>query len=216
MSLEKVEDIKNTIEVFNSDIELAITMFCEENHIDDISSISQSIYSAMLMYIYNKCFKDTYKLQYREGVTIKYDIDLIYNLCLKYIYMCKVYDKEITLRGFSYMTGINLDTFYEWNEGGLVNASPRHAEIFKMLNAEREASLSDKLLTGKNPVGILGILNHFYGWNGVGNMTEDRSKQAATLADVRESAGLLSDNSQGMSAGTTEKLPDKLSNNLTQ
>ena len=33
-------------------------------------------------------------------------------------------------------------------------------------------------------MGVLGILNHFYGWSGVGNMTEDRQKQAATLTDA--------------------------------
>lgn len=216
MSIEKITDTENSIDIFDSEIELAIDMFCKDNNINDISSISQSVYSAMLMYIYKTCFKGTNKLLTQKDNIVLYDIDIIYELCLKYVYMCKIYDKEITLNGFCYLTGINADTFYEWKEGGLMWASPKHTEIFKILNHERENSLSDKLLTGKNPVGILGILNHFYGWNGVGNMTEDRSKQAATLADVRKSAGLLSDNSQGMSAGTTEKLPDKLSDNLIQ
>ena len=104
------------------------------------------------------------------------------------------------------MTGISIETFYEWRDGGALWASPKHSEVFKMLNAEREISLSDKLISGKiNPVGVLGVLNHFYGWNGVGNMTEDRSKQVATLEDVRKNAALLSDNSSTAGGLLVEK-----------
>ena len=57
--------------------------------------------------------------------------------------------------------------------------------------------MADRLASGvKNPVGVLGCLNHWHNWAGVGNM-EERKPQQITLADVRKSAGELSDNLSG-------------------
>lgn len=204
MTIEHVENTENTIEVFENEIDLYIKCFCEENNITDICSISQSVFNGMLIYIYRKCFKDTNKLKngniYNIGVNTvcncnSYNISLINKLCDYYIYLCRLYDKEISLTGFSYLTGIDKDTFYDWRDGDRKRLSFEHMEIYKKLNQGREESLSDKLATGnKNPVGILAILNHHYNWAGVGNMQE-RKPTATSLADVRKQAALLSDNS---------------------
>lgn len=209
MVLEHVENTENTIEIFENEIELYIKCFCEENNISDICSISQSVYNAMLIYIYRNCFRNTDKLKNRNiynNVGIgnnsitncnSYNISIINKLCDYYIYLCRLYDKEISLTGFSYLTGIDKDTFYDWRDGDRKRLSFEHAEIYKKLNQGREESLSDKLATGnKNPVGILAILNHHYNWAGVGNMQQQKPQQI-TLADVRKSAGELSDNLGG-------------------
>ena len=95
--------------------------------------------------------------------------------------------------------------------------SRRSSEIFKKLNSERERTLSDRLASGKvNPVGVLGCLNHWHGWSGVGNMQEDKTKQSITLSDVRKNAALLSDNLTADSAQTADNTPLELSDNLTQ
>ena len=108
-----------------------------------------------------------------------------------------MYDKECTVMGFSYLSGINTETLYAWHSGnGKYKASAQRSDVVKKLTIERENSLSDKLHGGKcNPVGVLAILNHFYGWSGVGNMQEDKQKQTASLTDAGSALFELSDNS---------------------
>ena len=222
MTIEKVEHTENSIEIFENEIELYIKLFCEENNITDICSISQSVFNGMLIYIYRNCFRNTDKLKnsniYQIGVNTvcncnSYNISLINKLCDYYIYLCRIYDKEISLTGFSYLTGIDKDTFYDWRDGDRKRLSFEHREIYKKLNQGREESLSDKLATGnKNPVGILAILNHHYNWAGVGNMTEHKPQQIS-LQDVRKQAALLSDNSGSATPMIAEKVDNKLSDN---
>lgn len=206
MTIEHVENTENTIDVYENDIDLYIKLFCEENNIDDINSISQSVFNAMLRYIYKHCFKGTDKLKskrlYNTSDRIKsnynaYDIDICDGICDHYIYLCQLYDKEISLVGFSNLTGIDNETVLVWGSGDRKTLSPKSIGIYQKLVSGRENSLSDKLSSGKgNPVGVLAILNHFYNWAGVGNM-EERKPTATTLADVRKQAALLSDNSNG-------------------
>ena len=75
-----------------------------------------------------------------------------------------MYSKEISIIGFSNLTGIDPDTFYNWgNKECMVNE--KAFEIYKKLKRTHEESLGNMLASGKNPVGILGILNHRFGWN---------------------------------------------------
>lgn len=204
--MEHIEDIKETIEVYENDIDLYIKLFCEENNIEDINSISQSVYNAMLRYVYKHCFKGTDKLKskrlYSTSDRIKsnynaYDIDICDSICDHYIYLCQLYDKEISLVGFSNLTGIDNETILVWGSGDRKTLSPKSIGIYQKLVSGRENSLSDKLSSGKgNPVGVLAILNHFYNWAGVGNM-EERKPQQISLSDVRSQAAKLSDNSGG-------------------
>lgn len=94
-----------------------------------------------------------------------------------------MYDKEISITGFSYLTGINQDTIHDW--GNNINKlSSSSCEIYKKLHKGREESLSNKLVTGKqNPVGILGVLNRHYQWNmpGVKEQMERASLPASEL-----------------------------------
>lgn len=203
--MEVVKDITETIEVYENDIDLYIKLFCEENHIDDINAISQSVYNAMLRYVYKHCFKGTDKLKSKKLFSTSdriksnynaYDIDICYSLCDHYIYLCQLYDKEISIVGYSTLTGIEQNTIYSWGkEDQRKTLSSKSCDIYKKLVSMRENSLSDKLSSGKgNPVGILAILNHCYNWAGVGNMVEQKPERI-TLADVRKNARLLSDNS---------------------
>ena len=207
MNIEYVEDdhINDNITAIKEQIDNCIMSFCNEHNIDNINDISQSVYNAMLMYINNAIFKYSNRLKRKPDINNKllngglannnaYDTDLCFKVCEYYVYLCRLYDKECSIVGFEYLTGIDYSTVYKWLDD---KASSTGFKIGKRLQSERERSLSDKLLTGKNPVGVLGILNHFYGWSGVGNMREDTTKQALSLADVRKQAALLSDNSNG-------------------
>jgi len=225
MTIEKYTD--NDIDVFENDIQVYISQFCNEYNISDINSMSQSVYKAMLKYVNKYVFKGTNKLKSKNKYVIvdnnnlrsnynSYDIELVNDLCDYYIYLCQLYDKEITIAGFCALSGIEFETIHAWRDERGKNASARSSEIHKKLTAERERSLSDKLLSGKvNPVGVLGILNHYYNWAGVGKM-EERKTDAATLADVQKRAALLSDNSRKDQDENGEKPVIELSDNLTQ
>lgn len=59
------------------------------------------------------------------------------------------------------------------------------SDIYKILSYERENSLSNKLVSGKvNPVGILGVLNHNFGWNLPGVSHEISDRKALSASDL--------------------------------
>lgn len=169
-------------EVYNNAIEEAISQYCINHSLDkkDLYTMDQSRWNSVLMYIYQYAFKpvDTDKRQYNEHSNINYsDIDLLKSVCNIYINLCYEYSKEISILGFSKLTGINPDTIYTWGkEDGLSRGT---SDIYKNLNREREESLSVRLVSGRgNPVGILGILNRHYGWN-MGQPRGQDSRQKA-------------------------------------
>lgn len=169
-------------EVYNNAIEEAISQYCIDHNLDqkDLYAMDQSRWNSVLMYIYQYAFKpvNTDKRQYNENSNINYsDIDLLKSVCNIYINLCYEYSKEISILGFSKLTGINPDTIYTWGKDeGLSRGT---SDIYKNLNREREESLSVRLVSGKgNPVGILGILNRHYGWN-MGQPRGQDSRQKA-------------------------------------
>ena len=169
-------------EVYNNAIEEAISQYCINHNLEqkDLYAMDQSRWNSVLMYIYQYAFKpvDTDKRQYNEHSNINYsDIDLLKSVCNIYINLCYEYSKEISILGFSKLTGINPDTIYTWGKDeGLSRGT---SEIYKNLNREREESLSVRLVSGRgNPVGILGILNRHYGWN-MGQPRGQDSRQKA-------------------------------------
>lgn len=169
-------------EVYNNAIEEAISQYCIEHNLknNDLYTMDQSRWNSVLMYIYQYVFKpiETDKRQYNENSNIDYsNIDLLKSVCNIYINLCYEYSKEISILGFSKLTGINPDTIYTWGKDeGLSRGT---SDIYKNLNREREESLSVRLVSGKgNPVGILGILNRHYGWN-MGQPRGQDSRQKA-------------------------------------
>ena len=75
-----------------------------------------------------------------------------------------MYDKEISIMGFSLLTGIHYDTISSWGREG-TKLSDLSSSITQKLVKFREESLSNKLITGKrNPVGVIAVLNRQFGW----------------------------------------------------
>ena len=180
----------------------------------------------MLTYVNKKVFKGTNKLKSKDKfiTTSKgtrsnynaYDIDAVNDLLDVFIDLCNLYDKEASIAAFVCLSGIDYDTFYDWRDMQGKNATRKSFEIWKKLNRSREESLSDKLISGKgNPVGVLGVLNHYYNWAGVGKM-EEKKVDAVSLQDVRKRAALLSDNSTQVIADSEPETVLELSDNLTQ
>lgn len=206
--MQKVEPIvseKTDTETYKNDIELYIKMFCEEYNIDDLVKAPQSQWNACLMYIYEHMFKCNNVLKEKNyipgGNCIMdstyncYNYDMVYDILILYSYYCNVYDKECNYRGFSNLTGIDVELIYTWLKDDY-KLSDKGFKIAQKLRNLREDSLSDKLSSGlKNPVGVLAILNRHYAWNMPGVRQE--SRQAALSADdlpvleAQNCAGLL-------------------------
>ena len=185
-----------TEQVFENDMELYLSQFCEEHKIEDIKKESQSVWNAALMYIKRHAFNEPDCLKSKSLVNTTgtftggvsnynaYNYDLVNRICDYYIYMCMVYDKEVSAIGFSLLTGIDRYTVATWRDEG-TKLSPSCSDIGKKISDFREESLSAKLATAKrNPVGILAILNRHYGWNLPGVSKEQGGKQALTAADL--------------------------------
>lgn len=182
------------VEVYNNAIEEAISQYCKDHNLDekDLYTMDQSRWNSVLMYIYQYAFKpvDTDKRQYNENSNINYsDVDLLRSICNIYINLCYEYSKEISILGFSKLTGINPDTIYTWGkEDGLSRGT---SDIYKNLNREREESLSVRLVSGKgNPVGILGILNRHYGWNMGQPRGQEQRQTAPSIPDMARKYGI--------------------------
>ena len=187
---QEVNTTEQKIEVYANDIELYLHQYCIDHGIKDkdLYTIDQSRWNSVLLYIYKHVFKPlkTDVVMNNGKSNIDYsDGELLDNICNIYIDMCYEYSKEVSILGFSKLTGINPDTIYSWaNEEYRLGSS--HSDIRKRLNREREESLSARLVSGRgNPVGILGILNRHYGWN-MGQPRGQEQRQKAPAIPVLE------------------------------
>ena len=192
--MEKVQDQEQTIEVFENDIQLYLSMFCEENNIEDMKKESQSVWNSCLMYIQRNVFGNRDLLKQSNNIYNSnsimdsnynmYNYELLYDILEYYVYICNMYNKEISIMGFSKLTKIDTDTINSWgnNENKL---SSKSSVIYKKLSQEREESLSNKLADGKqNPVGVIAILNRQYGWASPYTSDSNRQKTALTAAEL--------------------------------
>ena len=197
--MEKVQGTENTIEVFENDIQLYLSMFCEENGIEDMKKESQSVWNGALRYIRRHVFNNKDVLKSKDNINIynnnipsnfnAYNYDTVNNICDIYIDLCFINDKEVSIIGFSNLTGIDTELIYNWaNENTKLSTTSFH--VYKKLSQFREESLSNKLVTGnKNPVGVIAVLNRQYGWASPYTSDSNRQKSALTAAELPKLGG---------------------------
>lgn len=141
----------------------------------------------------NKVLKDKTLRPLNNGTIYQYsnyniyNYDLLMEICDIYIYLCLEYDKEISIVGYSLLTGIEQSNIYQWsniNEQDVNKLSYKGLEIYKKLHTFREESLSNKLQGKANPVGILAILNRHYSWNLPGVTKENKQNNALSVENL--------------------------------
>lgn len=215
--MEKVQDTEQTMEVFENDIQLYLSMFCENNGIEDMSKESQQRWTAALMFINRNVFKvnDNMVRYNNKNSIIDYkdieQIDSIYNI---YSYLCYLYDKEITIDGFSKLTGITAQTLYNWenkeyrssryysvdtgeeikdiaewkmNHRGeyKTELSTTHLDFMQKLRQDEEESTYQKGANCRgNQTIFLARLNRRNGWNLPGVSKERTSERALTASEL--------------------------------
>lgn len=183
-----MQEPNQNVEIYENEMQMYLSLYCEEQGIEDIRAASQSVWNSALYYIYKHVFKNTDKLKskklYKDNNNPiqsnhnSYDYDIVLGVLDIYIYeMCMRYNKEVSIVGFSTLTGITRDTLYGWgnNETKLSQTS---SYIFKKLYDLREESLVNKLVDMKHPTGPAIILNKQYGYNvpGVSREASNRSR----------------------------------------
>lgn len=200
--MERVQDTDQTMEVFENDIDLYLKLFCEEQNIENLKVESQSVWNAALMYVKRHALADpsilkmskplegynnnNYNNQYSNLNNCNcnaYNIELVNNVCDYYIYICNLYNKGVTISGFSKLTGIGESTIHEWGEDNK-KLSKSSLEVYKKLSREYENSAESKLWGNKNPVAVMAILNKRFGWNLPGVSKERTSERTLTAAEL--------------------------------
>lgn len=175
---------QQNIEIYDNEIMAQLNIFCEENGIEDMKKESQAVWNSALYYIYKHVFKGgVLKSTVNYNITgnkipstcNSYDYEKCMNILDIYIYdLCMRYDKEVSVIGYTTLTGIPESIIYEWKNGNKLSQTA--SEIYQKLVKYREESLSDKLVTGnKNPVGVIAVLNRQFGW--ASPYTADSNKQ---------------------------------------
>lgn len=176
----------NGVDVYENKIAEYLDDYITTHQIEDMHREPQSRWNAALLYINRNYFKlNPGILKSEDRTSNTYDLNIINYICDVYIDLCYEYDKEISILGFSKLTGINQDTFYDWGNGSSRFGSSA-CEIYKKLSREREESLSNMLISGKrNPVGLLGALNRHYGWN-MGQPRGQSGEQKQSIEQIQE------------------------------
>lgn len=203
--MERVEHTENTIEIFENDIDLYLQQFQEEQEIEDLRTVPQTIWNACLMYIQRHAFSDRGNLKQKNNIytdnTItatncnSYDYELLNNICDYYIYITALYDKECSIYGFSKLVNIPYNTIMEWgnNYSNRDISSSSSFNIHKKLTNEREQSLVAKLVSMKHPTAMAIILNKDYGYNLPGVSKEQAGKGALTAAELPRLGGKVAE-----------------------
>ena len=179
------------IEVYANEIENYLAEFCDNMQIDDMTKETQNRWNAALLYINKYVFKGKGLLYTQDRLYNRYDINKVNALCDIYINLCYMYDKEVSIMGFSKLSGIDTDTINSWGNNEY-QLSSESSVIYKKLTKEREESLSGMLISGKrNPVGILGALNRHYQWNmpGVSNRDNNKALNKQTPEQIAQQYG---------------------------
>lgn len=168
--------IEQGVEVYENKISEYLDQYILEKNIEDMSKEPQSKWNAALIYIYKALFKNN-KESLKGPDKDTYNDRLMNDICDIYISLCYEHDKEISINGFCFLTGINTDTVYTWGSGERRLGSSC-SEIYKKLIKNNEESLSDKLISGGlNPMKVLPALNRRHNWNMPGTSRQGGEEQ---------------------------------------
>lgn len=170
----KFQDTQEQLEIFENEFIFWLEDYFERYRIEDMKRESQSIWNGALRYIHKNCVQNreffrtdilTKESEVVSSTNSAYNFDILYKILDIYIDMCNRYDKEVNQIGFYNLTRIDFNILDEWEyiyRQGLLNDA--RGLFFQKLTKFDESSLSDKLSNGKNPVGVIAILNRRHGW----------------------------------------------------
>jgi len=106
----------NTIEYYKNRILSALEEYKTINDIEDLHRISKTRWKAALRFVYESVFKPEGKQ--RRKSALPYDnADILNGIADIYIALCNEYEKDISLYGYSILTGISYEALHSWTKG---------------------------------------------------------------------------------------------------
>ena len=214
-----VRSTEDILENFEEETESYLLAFCNRYKIDDLSKTPQNTFEAAMSYAGDHIFlkPDNVTLKYNRKTIIDSDnAPLIDYILDRYEQICKTYNKEVNIQGFSRYIKISEQTMYNWLNGDYKSkiyididgnvikdiqewklnnrgeyreiASTAHLELVKKIRLMDEHSLSNIGISDRNNTGVAMKLNTQYGWNAPNGRSADENsgKPRRTAAEIAE------------------------------
>lgn len=131
--------------------------------------ISPNVWRACLRHVGKQIYADG-ALKVEDRTFNQYDADKVEEALNLYLDLCDEYQKAPSCYTFEAFTGVTDEILDLWNRGERLtldtvgNSKKRNFQT--ILKNARQLALEDKLENGKqNPVGVIAIMNHEFGWN---------------------------------------------------
>ena len=157
-------------EIYENQIEELFIQYCEDNNIQGLEErhIQGEDATDIWLYIYSVLFKPEKKLLNNRKSKLDYgDIETIYQILDIYKRLCFRYKIFPMIEDFSYLTGINRDTFYSWEKGehrvDSDTVTCKHSDILKNIREMADMMLAKGLF--KDPIGRQSLANNYKGSN---------------------------------------------------
>lgn len=212
------------LENFEEETHKLLLVFCAKYNLESPMEMKQNTFEAAMSYAGDQIFlkSDNVTLKYNRQTIIDTDnAPLIEYILDRYEQICTIYNKEVTLQGFSKYTKIGRQTMYNWLNGECktkiyidVNgnvihdiqewklnkrgeyreiASTAHLDIIKKLEEMDEHSLANISIGDRNNTGAAMKLNTKFRWNAPnGRSAEDKQdKPRESLEQIKEEFGGL-------------------------
>ena len=212
------------LENFEEETHSLLRVFCAKYNLESPMEMKQNTFEAAMSYAGDQIFlkSDNVTLKYNRQTIIDTDnAPLIEYILDRYEQICTIYNKEVTLQGFSKYTKIGRQTMYNWLNGEYktkiyidVNgnvihdiqewklnnrgeyrevASTAHLDIIKKLEEMDEHSLANISIGDRNNTGAAMKLNTKFRWNAPnGRSAEDKQdKPRESLEQIKEEFGGL-------------------------
>lgn len=187
-------------EVYTDMIYYFLDEWKESHGIDDLVKCTQSRWNHCLLFLYENIFKDNRRL--RNGFRNGYDEKKLLSVCNIYTSLCFLYEKEISIRGFSFLTGVAESVIYAW--GNMTNrVTSDCSEIYKKLTATHEETLRNRLYDKGGALGYTVLVNHDCGYNMPGGGSANTPPAENNAAIASKMGLLLSDSSAQENDGGT-------------
>lgn len=217
--VKKGRTTEELLENFEDETENLLRVFCEKYNIESPMEMKQNTFEAAMSYAGDRIFLKP------DGVTLKYNrqtiVDADNALLIEYILdryeqICKIYNKEVNIQGFSRYIKISEQTMYNWlngeyktkvyidTEGNVIKdiqewklnkrgeyreiASTSHLDLVKKIKLMDEHSLSNIGIGDRNNTGVAMKLNTQYGWNAPNGRgaNEDSGKPKRSAQEIAE------------------------------
>ena len=168
-----------------------IVNYCIDNDVDE-KNIHPTLWNDILDEIYNRIIKDNLILfKIINNINNQYDRSKVIELYSIYKKICNKYVQEISISGFNIISGIDKQTFYNWESAG---PSAIGFDFRQKIMEDNEQSLTALMIGDKGiPTKYLAKLNRYHGWSLPGVSREPAKVQSLGAAELPKLGGNVSE-----------------------